>query len=360
MNHLYAVASARASPYSAAQEKRFHDEHYATFCLSLGCVLTSSGIRAQVAPPTILEIDIDNIAFYGRDSGDISKYATEPNRTVTTQCCNFGFSEGIGDVVAVNGTPVKGTFTAQASGVLYSPNPSESPTLRFGIADTFATGRLIYEVDIWNLDGTQIGTLFAMGLNNTPRPPGAPLVSESLNLVVLGGTGAFLGVRGQMQSSKLIRPPNRPNPSMLEDPRFRRDFAEGRGFSFRRIAHLVPFQVPAISTILHGADFSPVTSANPARAGELLVVRASGLGPTRPGVDPGQPFPANKVQEVNSPVELLVNGRTAEVVNKIGWPGLVDTYRVDFRMPGGSPAGTATVQLSAAWIMGVPAQIPVQ
>ena len=76
-----------------------------------------------------------------------------------------------------------------------------------------------------------------------------------------------------------------------------------------------------------------MTAARPARAGEIVIVRATGLGPTRPGVNPGQPFPSDSVQEVNSPVEVLVGGKTAEVVNKLGWPGSVDTYRVDFRVP---------------------------
>ena len=108
------------------------------------------------------------------------------------------------------------------------------------------------------------------------------------------------------------------------------------------------------------ADFSPVTAKAPARAGEVLIVRASGLGPTRPGVDPGQPFPRDAILQVNSPVAVTVNGQDAELVNSIGWPGLVDTYRVDFRVPGGATGGAAAIQLSAAWIVGPSVSIPVQ
>ena len=95
-------------------------------------------------------------------------------------------------------------------------------------------------------------------------------------------------------------------------------------------------------------------------AHEVLVARATGLGPTRPGIDPGQPFPSDVGQEVNSPVEVSVNGRSAEVINKIGWPGLVDNYRVDFRVPDGTAAGMAGLQLTAAWITGPPVSIPIQ
>ncbi|MBI3470113.1 MAG: hypothetical protein HY013_02000 [Candidatus Solibacter usitatus] len=113
-------------------------------------------------------------------------------------------------------------------------------------------------------------------------------------------------------------------------------------------------------SVFHGADFSLVTAAKPARAGEVLILTATHLGPTRPGVDPGRPFPPSPLQEVNSPVDVLVNGQTAEVINKIGWPGLVDNYRVDFRVPEGTAAGTASLQLTAAWIAGPPVNIPVQ
>jgi uncharacterized protein (TIGR03437 family) len=108
------------------------------------------------------------------------------------------------------------------------------------------------------------------------------------------------------------------------------------------------------------ADFSPVTAASPARAGEILIVQATGLGPTAPSVDPGQPFPTDAPLPVNSPLAVKVNGQDAEVINGFGWPGLVDTYRVDFRVPDGMAAGTASVQLSAAWIAGTAVRIAIQ
>ena len=106
-----------------------------------------------------------------------------------------------------------------------------------------------------------------------------------------------------------------------------------------------------------------MTTAKPAKAGEVLITMATGLGPTRPGVDPGQPFPpypANPLLVVNSPVDVTVNGQSVGTINAIGWPRLVDTYRVDFQVPVGTPAGTAAIQLSAAWIVGPSVNIPIQ
>jgi uncharacterized protein (TIGR03437 family) len=105
-----------------------------------------------------------------------------------------------------------------------------------------------------------------------------------------------------------------------------------------------------------------VTAAKPARAGEVLIVGARNLGPTRPDLlPPGtRPFKADPIEAVNSPVEVTVNGKEAEVTNKVGWPGTYDLYRVDFRVPSGLPPGMATIQLTAAWIPGTPVEIPVQ
>jgi hypothetical protein len=48
------------------------------------------------------------------------------------------------------------------------------------------------------------------------------------------------------------------------------------------------------------------------------------------------------------------------VLNKIGWPGQTDGYRVDIRVPAGTSTGMASVQLTAAWIPGPTVAIPVR
>jgi hypothetical protein len=59
-------------------------------------------------------------------------------------------------------------------------------------------------------------------------------------------------------------------------------------------------------------------------------------------------------------VEATVNGNIADVVNKIGWPGTTDTYRVDIRIPGGTTPGMAALRLIAAFISGREVSIPIQ
>ena len=149
---------------------------------------------------------------------------------------------------------------------------------------------------------------------------------------------------------------------MQEDPANRRVNGGTRG---HWIVSLIPLSWPEIVTTASGpavfhADFSPVTAATPARAGEVLIVTATGLGPTRPGITPGTPFPDNPVQEVNSPLEVTVNGKPADVVNKFGWAGTSDTYRLDIRVPDGTAPGMAALQVTAAFIQGREVRVPVQ
>jgi uncharacterized protein (TIGR03437 family) len=57
---------------------------------------------------------------------------------------------------------------------------------------------------------------------------------------------------------------------------------------------------------------------------------------------------------------MAVNGNPAEVLLAAGYPGAVDTYQVQFQVPSGTAAGTALVQVTAAWIPGPVVSIPIQ
>jgi uncharacterized protein (TIGR03437 family) len=83
-------------------------------------------------------------------------------------------------------------------------------------------------------------------------------------------------------------------------------------------------------TVTHSSDFTLVTASRPATVGEILSLFVTGLGPTVPRVNPGQPFPASPLSAVNSPIEVTVNGKSAEVLGAVGLPGAVDGYQVNF------------------------------
>jgi hypothetical protein len=330
----------------------------ATALCALAC--SQPGL-SQVAIPITLQVDVENFVVYTYDVADYSKFATDQSKTTSSQGLQQGGLKtftpiiGIADIVAVNGMPAKGTWLTR--GIVLNLQTSALPGQ--AVADTVRTNMTDQVFEILQADGTPIGTIMASEVGFGVPPPGAPLTSIGNNKAITGGTGAFLGVRGQMgfSQSGTIR-----IASVSEDPANRR--LHGGGTSGHLI-QMFPMSRPEIVSTTTGpalfhADFSPVTASKPAKAGEVLIVRATGLGPTRPGVASGQPFPPDALQQVNSPLAVLVNGQQAEVINAIGWPGLVDTYRVDFRVPNGTTAGMAAIQLSAAWITGAPTGIPVQ
>ena len=63
---------------------------------------------AQEAPPTILEIELENRVQYVDDISDFSKLASDPNVTPTVPLKTFVPVLIIADIVAVNTQPVMG------------------------------------------------------------------------------------------------------------------------------------------------------------------------------------------------------------------------------------------------------------
>lgn len=312
---------------------------------------------AQVAPVTILDISIENGVDYRTDVTDYSRLATDPNITTAIIARNFSTFISLADIVAVNGKPAKGTLVRRGTVVNVNPNPTPGQAL----ADT---QRAFLQDDAWEIlqaDGTPIGTIFVSFLAGGTPPPGAPLISFNNNGAITGGTGAFFGARGQATNTA-DRVANR-TASVTEDPGSRRRNGGGRAHF---IFQLIPLSTPQIvitpggPAVTHSNDFALVSASRPAAAGEVLSLFATGLGPTRPGVDPGKPFPASPLAAVNSPVEVTVNGRAAEVLAAVGYPGAVDGYQVNFRVPPDAAKGTATVQVSAAFIAGSEVRITIQ
>ncbi|MEK7408259.1 MAG: hypothetical protein AAB225_24575 [Acidobacteriota bacterium] len=324
-------------------------------------VACAAAMVAEAPPVTITTIDTENVVFYVVDAFDPTKYGTAPGVVTrpATAHSRFQWLVGIGDIVAVNDKPAKGMWKVRS--------------LASGYTNVYTPGRAIADVAgncmqdnafaILQPDGTAVGTIMALGLGGVTLLPGAPTAATVHDLTVLGGTGAFLGARGY---AGVVRSAGIRTTSVVEDPANRR--INGGG-TRRFVVHLIPMTWPEVSTIptgpaiFHGDDFSPVTAEKPARAGERLIMSVSGLGPVQPNLDPGKPFPAwvsGKEHVVNSPVEVTVNGKAAQVGNAIGWPGQTNVYRVDFRVPDGTAAGTATLGLSVAWINGPEVKFPVR
>jgi uncharacterized protein (TIGR03437 family) len=321
-----------------------------TTTVLLAAVYCTSAL-GQATPPSILTIDVVNAVGYENDVVDYSKLAADPNPTTAAPVKNFNYFYLIGDIVAVNGAPAKGAVVSFQVTLNSAPNAAPGQMM-LDIARGNIHAGVTWEIQ--QPDGTPIGSIMGEGLGGGVAPPGAPLAATQGNSIVSGGTGAFLGVRGQWGTDASRAVPY-PLASTIEDPANRR---LRKGGVFRFVVHLIPMSYPEVVTtpdgpaVAHASDNSPVTAANPASAGEMLTMVASALGPTRPGLDPGKPFPADPPQVANSPVHVLINGVESEVVYAAGYPNTSNYFRVDFRVPDGVSAGTALVQVSAAWIAG--------
>lgn len=314
------------------------------------------------ASATILTIDTQSNTFFDEDVFDVKKYATDPNKTIpltgTGRAPTFTHVTLIGDIVQVNGKPAKGTCISKFQ-VLNLTTTSQAGAILADI-NHFSMNDAICE--ILQADGTAVGTIAYMGLSSGTPPPGAPALAGRGNYVVTGGTGAFLGVQGQVSETKEPNVSGRPA-SVTEDPSNRRGYGGGTSHF---VLHLIPMFRPAIvllpdgPAVVHATDSSLVTAVNPAKAGEALSLYATGLGPIRSAVDPGQPFPASPPGVVNSPVTVTVNGAEAEVLYAGGYPGSVDGYQVNFRLPSNITPGSGTIQLGAAWIQSPVVRIAVR
>jgi len=325
-------------------------------------VACAAALVAQTPPVTILEVEAVNGVLYYGDVADPSKLGSSPT-TVPRAGRNFLPWVGFADIVAVNGKPAKGVVAFRGTIINLRTTATPGQAAAQAISDVTRSDVEDPYLEIQDADGTPIGTIVSSGLAGGTPPPGAPTAATGSNIAITGGTGAFLGVRGQLAFGRgsSVR-----QASMAEDPASRRTHGGG---SIRLILHLIPMtslEIVALPTgpaIFHGEDWSPVTADKPARAGERLMMSVSGLGPVKPNLDPGKPFPPypeGQLHEVNSPVDVTVNGKAAAVVNKYGWPATTNVYRVDFVVPDGTAAGMATLGLSVAWINGPEVKIPVR
>src|SRR5437879_472608 len=95
---------------------------------ALGAVLCAAAYYqpgpAQVAPPAILQVDVENYVQYAEDISDPSKFATDSNFTRANLPKNFYQQVSIGDVVAVNGGPAKGTVVLRSTRVTLTTDPN--------------------------------------------------------------------------------------------------------------------------------------------------------------------------------------------------------------------------------------------
>jgi uncharacterized protein (TIGR03437 family) len=95
--------------------------------------------------------------------------------------------------------------------------------------------------------------------------------------------------------------------------------------------------VAFLDKVVHAGFDSIVTDANPAVAGEILHVYATGLGAVEPAVPLGTPAPVNPLARVVSEVSCGI-GETPVTVYYAGLaPGMIGYYQIDLQLPTDPP-----------------------
>lgn len=316
-----------------------HRNIASAFLVGIGlCPVIALGQAASEARVTV---QLDKFSWYWEDGdpnnfGTINKpLAPLPAGTVKPMMRNAI----IADVVSVNGKPARGTYV------------SHGLSLSTTNTDLGRNHAHYFVLSMQTPERVQIGDLFGTFLSSGGAAPGAP--PGAGNWAVYGGSGAYLGIRGQGSNAGGS---NYHITLMKEDTAARRTNSGGQ---LKLDFFLSGIDVPEIQTASH-EDGSPVTNSNPARAGETLMLQVKANWPTRPPRQPGATFASDPLQRIAVPLEATVNDLPAEVINAVAWPGTHDRYRVDVRLPApGNPE--ATLNLLAGYIMAsAPYKIPMR
>jgi len=107
-----------------------------------------------------------------------------------------------------------------------------------------------------------------------------------------------------------------------------------------------------LPAIVKNSDFSLVTAANPARPGDVLVVYATGLGPTTPAIPTGR-APLLGQLAATATVTATIGGSPAAVVYSVASPSFPGVYQVAVTVPAGA-SGPSPLVLQQA---GVPSNV---
>jgi virginiamycin B lyase len=103
-----------------------------------------------------------------------------------------------------------------------------------------------------------------------------------------------------------------------------------------------------------GVTGRPINSENPAAAGSVVTLYASGLGAVNPPVASGVASPSEPLSSTTLAVAATVAGQPATILFSGLAPGFAGLYQLNLRLPMGTAAGPASVVITVA---GVPSNV---
>jgi uncharacterized protein (TIGR03437 family) len=203
-----------------------------------------------------------------------------------------------------------------------------------------------------NLDKTATtvapGGLISIFGSNMVKTPGdlsgwiGRVIPTSLNgtSVTIGGKAAPLIYVSANQINAQVPADLTPGPAAV--------VVKGQNGSSTSFSVTVAATAPAIffapvAAVLKNVDFSLVTSSNPAKAGDVILVYTTGLGQTTPALTTGALVSGTGTAATSVPVTATIGGKDATVVYSIASPGFVGLYQVAITVPSGVTGSSAIV-----------------
>lgn len=113
------------------------------------------------------------------------------------------------------------------------------------------------------------------------------------------------------------------------------------------------------AAVLKNADFSLVGAANPARAGDVILVYCTGLGATSATQPTGTLVPPTVISNTAIPVTATMGGKPATVAYAIASPGFAGLYQVALTVPTGL-SGSSAIVLTQGGVNSNSVAIPVR
>jgi len=109
------------------------------------------------------------------------------------------------------------------------------------------------------------------------------------------------------------------------------------------------------------ASGNPIGPANPAHAGDVVVIYCVGLGAVNPPVGDGAVTPDTPPSSTQNPVTVMIGGQNAAVQSATLTPGYNGVYQVTVTVPQGVvPSDNVPVTITVAGQTSAPATTSVQ
>jgi uncharacterized protein (TIGR03437 family) len=212
---------------------------------------------------------------------------------------------------------------------------------------------------------TLFGTGLTFGVNGVLRAPGFPMPANIQGtMVYVNGVAAPLksvaDVDGKEQINFQVPMELAGTSAAVLQAR------NGQQLSQPVVVPVVPFQ-PAVFTsdgqrgvVVHGVGGALVTPENPAAAGEIVVIYATGLGPVNPTLGTGvAASPGHLTYTANSVMVSFGNQAGTPIFAGLT-PGFAGLYQINVQVPARTPAGNVAVVVTVGEVSSPPVLIAIK